>query len=76
MKTNKNLENLFQFMDLAANKLGFTTAKDIEANFEKIVIEAQSLMISSASKIIKMSRALQTPKIKAELLKNKVRTIK
>lgn len=51
MKANKNLENLFQFMDLAANKLGLTTAKDIEANFEKIVLEAQSMMLSSANKI-------------------------
>ena len=51
MKSNKNLENLFQFMDLAANKLGFTTADDIEANFEKIVLKAQSMMISSANKI-------------------------
>jgi len=51
MKANKNLENLFQFMDLAANKLGFTTADDIEANFEKIVLKAQSMMISSANKI-------------------------
>ena len=76
MKANKNLKNLLQFMDLAANKLGFTTEKEIEDNFEEIVIEAHSLMISAASKIIKMSRALQTPKIKAELLKNSVRTIK
>ena len=57
MKANKNLENLFQFMDLAANKLGFTTAKDIEANFEKIVLKAQSMMLSSANKIMS-SRSL------------------
>ena len=57
MKANKNLENLFQFMDLAANKLGFTTAKDIEANFEKIVLKAQSMMLTSAAKIMS-SRSL------------------
>jgi hypothetical protein len=57
MTTNRNLENLFQFMDLAANKLGLTTAKDIEANFEKIVLKAQSMMLSSATKIMN-SRSL------------------
>ena len=57
MKANKNLENLFQFMDLASNKLGFTTAKDIEANFEKIVLKAQSMMLTSATKIMS-SRSL------------------
>ena len=58
MKANKNLENFFQFMDLAANKLGLTTAKDIEANFEKIVLEAQSMIISSANKMVEMSGSL------------------
>lgn len=57
MKANKNLESLFQFMDLAANKLGFTTVEDIEANFEKIVLKAQSIMLTSATKIMS-SRSL------------------
>jgi len=50
--TTRQLENFAQLLDLSAKQLGFATPQEIEANFETIVRNTQTMVQNSLNKVL------------------------
>ena len=50
--TTKQLENFAQLLDMSAKQLGFTTTQEIEANFETIARNTQTMVESTLNKVL------------------------
>ena len=50
--TTRQLENFAQLLDLSAKQLGFVTPEQIEANFETIVRNTQTMVQNSLNKVL------------------------
>jgi hypothetical protein len=54
--TTKQLENFAQLLDLSAKQLGFITPEQIEANFETIVRNTNTMGQRTLSKVLSMRK--------------------
>ena len=50
--TTKQLENFAQLLELSAKQLGFATPEQIEANFETIARNTQTMVQNSLNKVL------------------------
>lgn len=54
--TTKQLENFAQLLDLSAKQLGFVTPEQIEANFETIVKNTQTMVEGTLNKVLNIRK--------------------
>jgi len=54
--TTKQLENFAQLLDLSAKQLGFATPEQIEANFETIARNTNTMGQRTLSKVLSMRK--------------------
>ena len=54
--TTRQLENFAQLLDLSAKQLGFITPEQIEANFETIVRNTNTMGQRTLSKVLSMRK--------------------
>ncbi len=54
--TTRQLENFAQLLDLSAKQLGFITAEQIEANFETIVRNTQTMVEGTLNKVLRVRK--------------------
>lgn len=54
--TTRQLEDFAQLLDLSAKQLGFVTPEQIDANFETIVRNTQTMVQGTLNKVLRVRK--------------------